>query len=467
MSDWDPANGPVAEAVRAKTPGPWDLYLERIRRFEIHFNGPRIEMRRGPVDLEGYGLRVFRPAGDRVGVGFAAGTSPSAGDVAAVLADAESTAPLSRSPAKAVELPRPNGGAPAAVEVVDRAVWDRPEESIEAHAHALLEAVDPRGGVVVSFGSVRASLAEVGLVNSEGLVRTFPHTVIETELALKADGGPEGRPPGEYWVNRSARGIPTRGVAEEVRAWSQRAQDVRRAEPAANGPQNVVFPPKVLADILPQILGYRFAGRAALQKIAPAPDEEVASASISASDDGRLPMALGSAPVDDEGTPQGRTPLIAGGRAKELLVDRVHAAALERAPTGSGRRDGLDFVRRFRFTSATMSSASTLGLAPGTGGSDAELAEAAREGLWIDQLGWAYPDGTTSAFGGEIRLGYRIEHGRIGAPIRGGTVGGFAMGPPDPPPMLRAVRAVGSGPELVARYYGPSLLIGDFAVAGA
>ena len=37
--------------------------------YEIHFSGDKIEMTRGPIALEGYGLRLFRRAGrhDRSG----------------------------------------------------------------------------------------------------------------------------------------------------------------------------------------------------------------------------------------------------------------------------------------------------------------------------------------------------------------------------------------------------------------
>jgi len=59
----------VAEALRVD--GPWEVFGERSRRYEIHFNGRSIEMVRGPISLEGYSLGLFRQRDGGAGVGLA------------------------------------------------------------------------------------------------------------------------------------------------------------------------------------------------------------------------------------------------------------------------------------------------------------------------------------------------------------------------------------------------------------
>ncbi len=466
MSDEGLLNGPVASRLAGKLSPPWDLFLQRVRHYEVHLQGDRIEMRRGPVEVQGFGLRLFRPAGGRVGVGFAAATDDSAESLDRAIQNAEATAPLSPSPTTTVSLPKSGGPAPT-LPLVDARLWETPEDALEGYALELVGAVDPRGGVVASFGSARASLTESAILNSEGCARSYRETRLETEFAVKSSGGPEGRPPGEYWINRAERGIPSEGLAAEVASWCERARDVRRARPPPNGAQNVIFPPTVLADILPNIVGFRFGGVAAVRKMAAPAGTEVADPRVTITDDGLLPMANGSSPFDDEGSPRGRTPLIERGKAARTLVDRIHAGALNLDPTGHANREPMELANWFRFGAAPGPQPTTLVLAPGDAGSDEELIEAAGEGLWLDQLGYAFPDGATSAFGGEVRLGYRIQGGRRGEPVRGGTVGGFALGPAETTPLLSGVRGVGSRAQLVNRLSSPPLWVHDFPVASA
>ncbi|HTT26183.1 MAG TPA: TldD/PmbA family protein [Thermoplasmata archaeon] len=452
----------LADRLPKKLPGPWDLFVERSRGFEIHLEGDRVEMRRGPIEFEGFGLRLFRPAGGAMGIGPAASTDLSPESLQLAVEHAEATAVRAPSPAKSIQLPRPASGPWPQVSVVDPALWDRPEEALEEYAQALLGPVGPAGAVQASFGSVRAGLVEVSLANSEGLGAAYRHTLVDLEFAVKAFGGPEGRPPGEYWVTRQTRVIPRQGVEEEVREWCRKAQDVRRAVPTPAGVQKVVFPTPVLADVLPAILGYRLSGDAAVRKMGPKAGDQVAIPGLFVTDDGLLPDAPGSAPWDDEGTPHRSTRLLDEGRFLGPILDSVFAGALGGVPTGNGHRGSTH-----RFLTTPSPGVSTLVVAPGTGGSDAELIEAAGEGIWLEQLGYAFPDGTTSAFGGEVRLGYRIHRGKLAEPIRGGTVGGATFGPSETPPLLTSITSLGSRGRLVERLHAPSMLVTGFPVAGS
>lgn len=453
----------VADRLRGHLPAPWEVYGERTRRFEVHLSGDRVEMVRGPIEIAGFGLRIFRPAGDRLGIGFASSSDLSDASVALAVKNAEATAPWARSAAARIELPGARSGPGPSVETVDPRLRADPEETLLGLAHELLAGVVARGDVRPSFGSVGGALSEISLVNSEGLAERWDRSSLDLEFAVKAFGGPEGTPPGEYWVTRRYGAVPRAGVREEVADWCRRAADVRRAKPPPPGVENILFPVSVLADVLPTVVGYRLGGHAAVRKIAPPLGTTVASPSVTISDDGLLPLAHASAPFDDEGSVHRRTPLLEAGRVVGTLTDRVHAAALDAPSTGNGHR-GSELYRYGCFVAPGVS-ASTLVVEAGSGGTDAELAEAAGEGVWLDQLGYAFPDPTTSAFGGEIRLGYRIHQGRIGEPVRGGTIGGFTMGPAETPPLLASVAGLGSQAQLVGRLQAPTFLVKGFPLA--
>jgi len=466
-------NRPAETAARVaellKTDAPWEVFAERLRRYEIHLSGLTVEMVRGPIALEGYGIRVLRARAGKTGSGFQASTDLSAAGVRAATADAESLAARSEFPAEKVELPGRAPSPPSGLEIVDRKLWDDPLGAIDAHLAEIVRGFEGRRDVGPSFGSVRATLAETTIANSAGLRASYAHTLVDFEIAVKASGGPEGAAPGEYWVNSSSRRLETDRLPAEIDAWCKYAQDVRRAVAPPTGELPVVLPPSVLAGIVPPVVGFRFSGSARLRKIAPAVGDSAAADRVSIVDDGVRSWAPGSGPVDAEGGGRARLPLIENGRVASLLYDAAHSAAFGVPSTASATRgvdpNGFTDWRRFLHPPRVWSS--TLSVAPGDGGTDAELVEQAEDGIWVQQLGWAIPDPFSGSFGGEIRIGYRIRHGKLAEPVRGGTVGGVVFAPPGQPSMLQSIQAVGSRAELADTIAAPPLLVRPLVVAGA
>jgi predicted Zn-dependent protease len=457
----------VADRLRTKAQPPWEVFGERARRYEIHLSGTRTEMIRAPIEVEGFGLRLFRRAEEQTGVGAASATSLSDASVGTALEEAEAVAKHARFPARRVDLPG-TAGHPASVEVVDREAWERPVEAIQRIAYALLAPLEGRPGLSASFGSVRLTLYDTTLTNSEGLHRRFSHTAMEYEFAVQSSGGAEGAPPGEHWVNARQRRLPTDSeLARDVQKWTVLAQDVRKARAPSTGPTRVVLPPGVLADIVPAIVGFRMSGGAQLRRMTPPEGSAVGAPNVTILDDGLLPFGLGTAPCDDEGTSQSRRTLVEKGIAGAALQDLLHASALGASPTGNGRRDSPMFPSWFHFTEGLGPCPTTIALVPGDGGSEEELLEACGDGLWIDQLGYAFPDPISGAFGGEIRSAYRVRGGKKAEPVRGGTLGGIVFAPPGEPSLLTSLQAIGARAELVGLLHAPAVLVDGMSVAGA
>ena len=449
----------------ARVPGPWDVYAVRTRRYEVHLVRGRVELVRGPIALEGYGIRLLRPRAETLGTGFQSSTDLSEEGIARVVADAETVARHSEFPAPKAELPS-SGPAGPSLDIRDLALWDRPRETLDRYVDALVAAFEGEKEVTASFGSIKVSLMETSIANSSGLHAAYSHTGVETEVAVQSFGGPEGAPPGEYWVTAAERRLEPEKLGSKVREWARIARDVRHAEPPPNGEMPVAFPPEVLSEILPAALSFKLSGQARLQDLAPALGTNVGPPDLEIADDGLVPWATGSSPIDDEGVPQRRRQLIGRGEVTELVYDVLHGNALGARSSGSGFRTGRVASAWLSFTHRPNPSTTTLTLPGGGGGRDEEVVEAAGDGVWIQQIGWASPDPVSTAFGGEIRIGYRIRGGKIAEPIRGGTVGGYAMAPAGQPSLLRDISVVGSEPRLCGSLAMPTLLVSGVSVGG-
>jgi predicted Zn-dependent protease len=460
--------GPVADGLKGLA-SPWEVFAERTRRFEVHLTGSRVELTRGPMVLEGFGLRILRASDGQTGVGYSASMDFSPDGIRMAVEGAERLAPFNRFPAKHPELPTGSPPTGNGGKILDPALWSDPAGTLDRFAAALLAAFEGTKGAVPSFSSLRATLTETSIANSAGLSCAYAHTVAETEVAVKAFGGPEGRPPGEYWLTELGRRFEADSLPARAADWARFAEDARHAESPPNGALPVVFPAEVLTDILPGVLRFKFSAAAALRGLAVSPKSQLGPDGFEVVDDGMFDWGFASSPVDDEGTPQRRRRLITNGQASDLLCDVLHADALGTVTTASGSRSaGLDVSASFwrRFTRGPFPDAATLVIPAGNGGTDAEVVEQVDDGLWVQQIGWAQPDVLSGRFGGEIRIGYRIRHGKLAEPVRGGTVGGAVLAPDGAPSLLHDLSVIGSKPRLAGRLSSPTLLIRSLPVGG-
>jgi len=146
-------------------------------------------------------------------------------------------------------------------------------------------------------------------------------------------------------------------------------------------------------------------------------------------DDGSIGERRGSLSIDDEGTPTGRTVLIEDGILKGYLQDRLNARLMGVAPTGNGRRESFAHAPMPRMTNTFMLAGKD---EPG------EILARARNGIYAKSFGGGQVDITSGKFVFSCTEAYRLENGRIGAPIKGATLIG------DGPSVLTRVAAIGN-----------------------
>lgn len=183
-------------------------------------------------------------------------------------------------------------------------------------------------------------------------------------------------------------------------------------------------------------------------------DDEIAGAALELTDDGRADGGPASAPFDGEGVPQAVTPLIAGGRVRNLLYDARTAREAGTRSTGNGRRGS--------YRGRPAAGASNIVVAAGEATLE-ELIAAAGDGLYVTQVvGLHSGVNPVSGVFSVGAAGVEIKNGELAGPVREATIASDLIS------MLGAVRAVGADRRWIpfggAVLTGP-LLIGEMTIA--
>jgi PmbA protein len=184
--------------------------------------------------------------------------------------------------------------------------------------------------------------------------------------------------------------------------------------------------------------------------------EELASAALRLVDDGVDPGGLASAPFDGEGTPRGRTPLLADGKLLAYLHDSYTARRGGATSTGNAARAS--------YRSPPSVSTSNLMIEPGELALEA-LLERAGDGVYVTEVAGLH-SGVNPVTGRYSvgATGKAIRGGALAEPLREFTIAGDLLG------TLAAVQAVGSEARWVpfgGSVHSAPILVGEMAIGGS
>ncbi len=193
--------------------------------------------------------------------------------------------------------------------------------------------------------------------------------------------------------------------------------------------------------------------------------ERVAAPGVTVVDDGTLAERRGSLTIDDEGTPTSETVLIEDGILRGYMQDRLNARLMGVEPTGNGRREDYAHAPMPRMTNTFMKA----------GNDDpAELLSRVKNGIFARSFGGGQVDIVSGKFVFSCTEAYKVENGKLGAPIKGATLIG------DGPSVLTRVTGIGNdlaldegvgtcgkgGQSVPAGVGQPSLLVEGLTVGG-
>ncbi len=206
--------------------------------------------------------------------------------------------------------------------------------------------------------------------------------------------------------------------------------------PAPAGEMPVVLGPGWPGVLLHEAIGHGLEGdfnRKKTSAFAGLMGQRVAAPGVTVVDDGTLTDRRGSLTIDDEGTPTERTVLIEDGILKGYMQDRQNARLMGMAPTGNGRRESFAHNPMPRMTNTYMLD----------GDKDPEeIIASVDKGLYAVNFGGGQVDITNGKFTFSCTEAYKIENGKIGAPVKGATLIGNG------PDVLTRVTMIGNDMKL-------------------
>src|SRR6266404_6322504 len=201
-------------------------------------------------------------------------------------------------------------------------------------------------------------------------------------------------------------------------AWRSAADDAVRqamvnldAVPAPAGEMNVVLGAGWPGVMLHEEVGHGLEGdfnRKQTSAFAGLMGQQVAAKGVTVVDDGTIASRRGSLSIDDEGVLVG------------YMQDRQNARLMNMKPTGNGRRQGYAHVPMPRMTNTYMLAGSR---------DPAEILASVNNGIYAANFGGGQVDITSGKYVFQCTEAYKIENGKLGAPLKGAML--IGNGPTD------------------------------------
>ena len=290
------------------------------------------------------------------------------------------------------------------------------------------------------MASVVSQYRHVMLVSSDGrlsadvqpLVRLNVQVVAADPSGTRREVGYQGIG-GRFELERLLQPAAWKPLVEEA---VRIAKLNLEAQPCPAGTLDVVLGPGWPGVLIHEAIGHGLEGdfnRKKTSAFSGRIGERVASDGVTIVDDGTLEQRRGSLNSDDEGTPTQRTVLIENGILRGYLQDRLNARLMGVDPTGNGRRESYAHLPMPRMTNTFM-----------LAGDDdpADILRSVKRGLYAVSFGGGQVDITSGKFVFTANEAYKIEDGRIGAPVKGATLIGNG------PDVLTRVSRIGNDLEL-------------------
>ncbi|WP_374829825.1 metalloprotease TldD [Paenochrobactrum pullorum] len=291
---------------------------------------------------------------------------------------------------------------------------------------AYLRAKDPKVRQVSV--SVAASWKQVEILRADGHFVRDVRPMVRLNVSVVAGDG-DRQETGSF--SHGGRALFGEFIATD--AWQYAADEALRqalvnleAVPAPAGTMDIVLANGWPGVMLHEAVGHGLEGDFNRKKTSAFADlmgQQVASKGVTVVDDGTIMQRRGSLTIDDEGTPTNRTVLIEDGKLVNYMQDRQNARLMGMQPTGNGRRESYAHAPMPRMTNTIMLSGDK---------TPEEIIASVKNGIYAVSFGGGQVDITSGKFVFGCTEAYKIENGKVTAPIKGAML-------------------IGNGPEAMQR----------------
>lgn len=390
-----------------------DLFFEYRLATSVTMEDEIVRQSSEDVTL-GVGIRVLK--GRQTGFAHTSDLAPERMRQAALTAAAIAAAPAAlqlpairevRSDRTLYVMDRPCAGAPLPDKI-----------ALVREAYRAARGHDPR------IGKVQVTLADelqyVVIANSEGLLVSDVRPQVRLSVSSTAEAGGKrgtGRDNAGGRVGMAFFAQPGRTPGEIGERASREALLLLEAVDPAPGEQPVVLGSRNAGVMVHEAVGHPLEGDSNWRKTSIMWDRMgtmVASPLVTIHDDATIPYLRGTLDVDDEGTPTRNAVLIEKGKLVGFLHDRLSARILGARPNGHGRR--------MSFRNVPIPRMGNTMLAPGQATPE-DVIRSVNKGFYAHSFqGGQVED--TGKFTFSVNLGYVIEDGKLGRPVKNATLVG-------------------------------------------
>jgi len=425
--DRDTALSILRSAVAGGDDG--ELFLERRRSEALVFDDGRLKTASYDAS-EGFGLRAVR--------GEVAGYAHSTEISEAALRRASETARLAVGEGGGTWADAPEGTNKKLYTDDDPIAGAAFPVKVETLREIDAFARDLDARVVQVSATIAASIQEIEILRPEGTsVRDIrPMTRVNVSVIVEQEGRRESGSAG------GGGRVGLDGLLDPA-DWQAKTREALRiavvnldAVPAPAGVMDVVLGPGWPGILLHEAIGHGLEGdfnRKGSSAFAGLMGQRIAAKGVTVLDDGTIPDRRGSISVDDEGTPSAKNVLIEDGKLVGYMQDRQNARLMGVQSTGNGRRQSYAHIPMPRMTNTYMLGGDT---APG------DIVSDLKDGIYAVGFGGGQVDITNGKFVFSCTEAYRVENGKVGAPVKGATLIG------DGATALQQIRAIGNDPAL-------------------
>lgn len=359
------------------------------------------------------------------------------------------------SPPQAATESHPMQCAQRVPKIYDPSVTDIGAEELVSAGKDMISVITGYDPEIRCDAELTRAVEEVTIANSNGGGGSYRKSILFGSLAATAIDGND--------ILTVYRGIGScrndldyQSLAEEIVEVLKLARTI---VPADTGQMPVLFTPR---GIIPLLLALRegFNGKTVFQGASPMAGKigiKAFDSRLSIYDDASLDYAVRSAPIDEEGVPTQRTPLIEEGIVKHFYYDLQTAGLVGTQSTGNGFRTTRSGDA---FEGPPTPITTNVVILPG----DAELADmisSMDRGIIVDQtIGAGQGNILSGEFSINVHLGFKVEKGKITGRIKNTMVAGNAL------EALNNMTAMSKKTEWVyGQYSSPWILFSSLGVA--
>lgn len=463
MDGYDEVIEQALDTLKRKPIDGYEVYLVQSSHFEVESREAMIETLQ-TSQYSGISFRILRH--QRMGFSYAtfSGASPSAGkdlrrELDRLIDDAIGSGEATSADTCFDFVPSLQA-PPAALPIFDKALEGISEKAKIEKAKCLEAAarsVDSEKIKKVRKASYEEVLSRTTLANSNGLRFSYDHSLVSVSLTAVAEESGDSEVGWDFDFSHFFNDLDAERVG---RSAGRKALGRLGGKRIATGAYPVLIRNDVASEFL-SLVAHSFLADQIQKGKSPLNGkrgEKFFSPLLTMVDDGLYPKGASTEPIDGEGSPCQRTPLVTQGVVDGFLYDRYWANRENKSSPGQ-RAGSTGNSRRHGVKSPPGVGISNFFIEPG----DLDLPglmEALSQGVVIDEVMGLH---TVDPISGDFSLGCSgdwVEGGKKIHPVKSIAIAGNLF------ELFRDVTAVGADLRLFGSVGSPSLLVKGMLVSG-